>query len=35
MAMGFTQKHIEQLPLDNLTAEQFLIVVIEKLKQLG
>jgi len=35
MAMGFTQKHNEQLPLDNLTAEQFLIVAIETSKQLG
>jgi rhomboid protease GluP len=35
MATGFTQKYIEQLPLDNLTREQFLSVAIETSKQLG
>lgn len=35
MATGFTQKYIEQLPLDNLTREQFLSVAIETSKLLG
>lgn len=35
MAMEFAQKHIEQLPLDNLTTEQFLNLAIETSKLLG
>ena len=35
MAIGFTQKHIEQLPLDNLTIEQFLSLAIETSNLLG
>jgi rhomboid protease GluP len=35
MEMRFTQKHIEQLPLDNLTIEQFLCVAIETSNLLG
>jgi rhomboid protease GluP len=35
MLMRFAQKHIEQLPLDNLTAEQFLGLAIETSKLLG
>jgi rhomboid protease GluP len=35
MAIGFTQKHIEQLPLDNLTTEQFLSLAIETSSLLG
>ncbi len=33
--MNFTQKHVEQLPLDNLTIEQFLSVASETSKLLG
>lgn len=35
MSMRFAQKHIEQLPLDNLTTEQFLGLAIETSKLLG
>lgn len=35
MPTGFAQKHIEQIPLDNLTEEQFLSMAMETLKQLG
>jgi len=35
MAIEFTQKHIEELPLDNLTAEQFLSLAIETANMLG
>ena len=35
MAIGFTQKHIEQLLLENLTAEQFLSLAIETSTLLG
>src|SRR5664279_1997932 len=35
MAIGFTQKHIEQIPLDNLTREQFLSLAIETSNLLG
>jgi rhomboid protease GluP len=33
--MGFSQKQVEQLPLDNLTTEQFLCVAIETSNLLG
>ena len=33
--MGFSQKQVEQLPLDNLTTEQFLSVAIETSNLLG
>lgn len=33
--MEFSQKHIEQLPLDNLSIEQFLILAIETSNVLG
>jgi rhomboid protease GluP len=33
--MEFTHKHVEQLPLDNLTIEQFLSVASETSKLLG
>jgi len=35
MAIQFTQKHIEELPLDNLTVEQFLSLAIETANMLG
>jgi len=35
MAIEFTQKHIEELPLDNLTVEQFLSLAIETANMLG
>lgn len=35
MTIGFSQKHLEQLPLDNLTTEQFLCVAIETSRLLG
>ncbi len=35
MPIRFTQKHIEQLPLDDLTMEQFLNMTIKTSKQLG
>lgn len=35
MKMEFKQKQIQQLPLDDLTAEQFLALAIETTKQLG
>ena len=35
MAPGFAQKHMEQLPLGNLTTEQFLSIAIETSNQLG
>jgi len=34
MAFGLSPKHIEDLPLDNLTTEQFLVLVIEAAKKL-
>ena len=33
--MGFSQKQVEQLPLDNLTTEQFLSLAIETSNLLG
>lgn len=33
--MGFSQKQVEQLPLDNLTTEQFLCVAIKTSNLLG
>ena len=33
--MAFTQKHVELLPLDNLTIEQFLSLAIETSNLLG
>ena len=33
--MGFSQKQVEQLPLDNLTTKQFLSVAIETSNLLG
>ncbi|MEO8766239.1 MAG: hypothetical protein ABI416_18195 [Ginsengibacter sp.] len=35
MTIGFTQKHIEELPIDDLTAEQFLSIAIETCKLMG
>lgn len=35
MAFGLTPKHIQDLPLDNLTTEQFLVLAIEAAKKLG
>ena len=35
MAIGFTQRHIEQIPLDNLTIEQFLSLAVETSNLLG
>lgn len=35
MAIGFAQKHTEQIPLDNLTIEQFLSLAIETSNLLG
>ncbi len=35
MAFGLSPKHIEELPLDNLTTEQFLVLAIEAAKTLG
>ena len=34
MAFGLSPKHIEELPLDNLTTEQFLVLAIEAAKKL-
>jgi rhomboid protease GluP len=34
MAFGLSPKHIEDLPLDNLTTEQFLVLAIEAAKKL-
>ena len=35
MTIGFTQKHIEELQVDNLTTEEFLSIAIEAAKLLG
>lgn len=35
MAFGLSPKHIQDLPLDNLTAEQFLTLTMEAAKKLG
>ena len=35
MTIGFAQKHMEHLPLGNLTKEQFLSLAIETSNQLG
>ena len=34
MAFGLSPKHIEELPFDNLTTEQFLVLAIEAAKKL-
>jgi len=34
MAVGFTPKHLENIPLSNLTKEQFLVIAHESLKKL-
>jgi rhomboid protease GluP len=35
MAVGFTPKHIEDFPLDDLTSEQFLVIAIETANKMG
>lgn len=35
MAFGLSPKHIQELPLDNLTPEQFLVIAIEAAKKLN
>ena len=35
MAIGFSPKHVQELPLDSLTSEQFLVIAIEAVKKLG
>ena len=35
MRIQFAQKHVEQIPLDNVTTEQFLSIAIERSKQMG
>lgn len=35
MAFGVSPKHIQDIPLDNLTTEQFLVLAIEAAKKLG
>lgn len=35
MAIGFTQKHIEEIALNELTTEEFLLIAVEASKKLG
>ena len=35
MSIGFTQKHVEEIGVDNLTTEQFLSIAIEASRLIG
>ena len=34
MAVGFTPKHIEEVPLDGLTQEEYLVIALETAKEM-
>lgn len=35
MAIGFTQKHVEEIRFNDLTTEEFLLIAVEASKKLG